>query len=80
LMYVLPVSRLVLLVAIAVGMCVYGAILLLIGGVTEDELWDFPKGELLVQIAKKLHLLPDWEAPINGNEKKRKRKKRKKKK
>lgn len=80
LMYVLPVSRLVLLVAIAVGMCVYGAILLLIGGVTEDELWDFPKGELLVRIAKKLHLLPDWEAPINGNEKKRKRKKRKKKK
>lgn len=76
LMFVLPVSRLVLLVAIAVGMCVYGGVLLLIGGVTEDELWDFPKGELLVRIAKKLHLLPDWEAPLK--EKKRKRKKKKK--
>lgn len=80
LMFILPVSRLVLLVAIAVGMCVYGAILLLIGGVTEDELWDFPKGALLVRIAKKLHLLPDWEAPIKEGQKKRKRKKRKKKK
>lgn len=79
LMFVIPVSRLVLLVAIAVGMCVYGAILLLIGGVTEDELWDFPKGELLVQISKKLHLLPDWEAPIKGKKRKRKKKKKRKK-
>lgn len=80
LMFVLPVSRLVLIVAIAAGVCVYGAILLLIGGVTEDELWDFPKGELLVRIAKKLHLLPDWEAPLKAGEKKRKRKKKRKKK
>lgn len=79
LMFVIPVSRLVLLVAIAVGMCVYGVILLLIGGVTEDELWDFPKGELLVRIAKKLHLLPDWEAPLKGKKKKRKKKKNRKK-
>lgn len=76
LMLVIPVSRLVLLVAIAVGMCVYGAILLLIGGVTEEELWDFPKGELLVRISKKLHLLPDWEAPVKGKKRKRKKKKK----
>ena len=78
LMLVIPVSRVVLLLAIGIGVCVYGAILLLIGGVTEDELWNFPKGALLVQIAKKLHLLSDWEAPSKKKKGKRKKKKRKK--
>lgn len=78
LMLVIPVSRVVLLLAIGLGICVYGVILLLIGGVTEDELWNFPKGAFLVQTAKKLHLLPDWEAPSKKKKKKRKKKKRKK--
>ncbi|MCM1267407.1 MAG: polysaccharide biosynthesis protein [Bacteroidales bacterium] len=78
LMLLVPVSRLVLLVAIAVGVCVYGVIMLLIGGVTEDELWEFPKGGTLVQIAKKLHLLSDWESPANGKKRRRRKKKKRK--
>lgn len=80
LMLVIPVSRVVLLFAIGLGICVYGVILLLIGGVTEDELWNFPKGAFLVQAAKKLHLLPDWEAPSGKKKRKRKKKKGKRKK
>lgn len=75
LMLLVPVSRVVLLLAISIGISVYGAILLLIGGVTEDELWNFPKGDVLVQITKKLHLLSDWEAPSKKKKKRRKRKK-----
>lgn len=77
LILLIPVSRIVLLFAIGLGVCVYGAILLLIGGVTEDELWNFPKGATLVQIAKKLHLLSDWEAPVKKKKKRRKKKKKK---
>ncbi len=73
LILLIPVSRLVLLIAIGVGVCVYGAVLLLIGGVSEEELLAFPKGALLLRIAKKTHLLPD------DSTKKRKRKKKKKK-
>ncbi len=64
-----PVSRVVLLVAIGIGICVYAAVLLLIGGVNEEELWAFPKGAFLVHMAKKFHLL---------REKPEKRKKRRK--
>lgn len=78
LMLLIPVSRAVLLFAIGIGICVYGVILLLIGGVTEDELWNFPKGAMLVQTAKKLHLLSDWESPAGKRKKRRKRRKRKK--
>lgn len=78
LMLLIPVSRAVLLFAIGIGICVYGVILLLIGGVTEDELWNFPKGAFLVQTAKRLHLLSDWEAPARKEKKRKKRRKRKK--
>ena len=82
LILLLPVSRVVLLVAIGVGVCVYGAVLLLIGGVEEEELLAFPKGMMLVAVAKKLHLLPD--GPKKGKKvkrvKKKKRKRRKKRK
>lgn len=53
----LPISRLVLLIAIGIAVCVYFVILLLIGGVSEAELKAFPKGTILVRYAKKLHLL-----------------------
>ena len=43
--------------AILVGVIVYGVVLLLMRGLTEEELKAFPKGYLLVKIAKKLHLL-----------------------
>ena len=43
--------------AVLVGMIVYAAALLLIKGLTEEELHSFPKGELLIRIAKKFRLL-----------------------
>ena len=52
-----PVSRIVLLVAIGVGAIVYFVVILLIGGVNEQELRAFPKGAMMVHFAKKLHLL-----------------------
>ncbi len=54
---VLPVSRIVLLIAIGIGAMVYFAMILLTGGVTEKELKAFPKGAMLVHFAKKLRLL-----------------------
>lgn len=77
LILLIPVSRIVLLVAIGVGACVYFAILLLIGGVSEEELLAFPKGTLLVRLAHKLHLLPDGKK--RGRVKKKKKRRRKKK-
>ena len=77
LMLLIPVSRAVLLLAIGVGACVYFAVLLLIGGVSEEELLAFPKGYLLVRLAHKLHLLPDGKR-AKRIKKKKKRKRRKK--
>ena len=44
-------------VAILLGACVYFVMLLLLRGVTEEELRGFPKGHLLVKVAKKTRLL-----------------------
>jgi stage V sporulation protein B len=52
-----PVSRLVLLIAIGIAAFVYFVMLLFLGAVNENELRAFPKGNLLVRYAKKLHLL-----------------------
>ena len=52
-----PISRIVLLIAIGIGASVYFVVILLIGGVNEQELRGFPKGAMMVHIAKKLHLL-----------------------
>ena len=49
--------RLGLIVSIPAGVCVYFALLLLFRGVTERELQSFPKGYLLVKLAKKIRLL-----------------------
>ncbi len=72
----IPISRVVLLIAIGVSVCVYMAVLLLIGGVTEEELKSFPKGTRLVHYAKKLHLLKKK----TRRKKKRRRVKKKKRK
>lgn len=45
------------LAACAVAVVVYGVALLLFKGLTEEELKGFPKGYLLVKIAKALHLM-----------------------
>lgn len=79
LILLIPVSRIVLLVAIGVGACVYFAILLLIGGVSEEELSAFPKGELLVRLAHKMHLLPEGKKRQRVKKKKKRRRKKKKK-
>lgn len=52
-----PVSRIVLLIAIGIGAVIYFVVILLIGGVNEQELRAFPKGAMMVHFAKKLHLL-----------------------
>ncbi|MFG6384636.1 MAG: polysaccharide biosynthesis protein [Lachnospiraceae bacterium] len=43
--------------SICVGVCVYGILLLLLRGLRENELRNFPMGSLIVRIAKKLHLM-----------------------
>ena len=53
----LPVSRVALVAAIGVGAIIYFALIVLLGGVNERELRSFPKGAMLVHIAKKVHLL-----------------------
>ena len=44
-------------VGIVVGVVVYFVVMLLIKGITKKELLRFPKGEVLVKIAKAMHLL-----------------------
>ncbi len=80
LILLIPISRVVLLVAIGMGICIYGAVLLLIGGVTREELAAFPKGLMLVHIAEKLRLLSDESAVREKKRKKRRNKKRRRKK
>lgn len=72
----IPVSRIVLIIAIGVGVCVYGAVLLLVGGVSEEELLAFPKGALLVGIGRRLHLLSAGKPAKKKRRKQRKRKKK----
>ena len=43
--------------AILVALVVYAVVLLLLKGIGEEEILKFPKGALLVRIAKKVHLL-----------------------
>jgi len=45
------------IVAIIAGVLVYAALLLLMKGLTEQEILRFPKGRSIVALAKKLHLL-----------------------
>lgn len=45
------------IIALVIAVIVYGVVLLLLKGFTEDELRSVPKGALLVSIAKKFHLM-----------------------
>ena len=49
--------RISVVIAIPLGACIYFMMLLLFRGVTEQELRSFPKGYLLVKLAKKMRLL-----------------------
>ncbi len=49
--------RISVIPAILLGACVYFAMLILLRGVSEEELRGFPKGHLLVRLAKKCRLM-----------------------
>ena len=53
----IPVNAVALLISIPLGVLVYFVSLIKIGGVTETELRKFPKGTLLIRVAKKIHIL-----------------------
>lgn len=56
--YLLTKQNLVsIIVSIILAVIVYAVALLLLKGLTEEEIRKFPKGYLLVQVAKQLHLL-----------------------
>ena len=56
--YYLSKNNLVsIVVSIVIAIIVYAVALLLFKGLTEEEISKFPKGYLLVQVAKKMHLL-----------------------
>lgn len=50
-------NALATIVAILVGVVVYGVLMLLLHGIGEAELLAFPGGRMLVRVAKKMHLL-----------------------
>lgn len=57
LMSVVKSNAVSVIAAIVFGAIVYAVVLLLLKGLTEEELKQFPKGYLLIKAAKKLHLM-----------------------
>lgn len=55
--YVIHSNILSTLIAISIAVIVYALFMVLTRGVTEDELYMFPKGETLVRILYRMHLL-----------------------
>ena len=55
--FVIKSNAIATVLSILIAMVVYAVTLLLCKGLTEEEILRFPKGALLVRIAKKLHLL-----------------------
>ena len=49
--------RISLIPAMIIAVCVYFAMMILMRGLTEQELRSFPKGYLLVKVARKCHLM-----------------------
>lgn len=56
--FILP-QKLATVITLFVSVIVYGVALLLLGGLTEEEILMMPKGHLLVKILKKAHLLKE---------------------
>lgn len=56
-LYLLRSNTLATVFAIAAGVLVYAVLLLLLKGLNEQEILRFPKGRILVSVAKKMHLL-----------------------
>ena len=55
--YFVQISRIALLLAIAIAAAVYFILIIKLGVVNESELKAFPKGHMLAAVAKKMHLL-----------------------
>ncbi|MDE5598276.1 MAG: polysaccharide biosynthesis C-terminal domain-containing protein, partial [Lachnospiraceae bacterium] len=55
--YFIQISRIALLPAIAIAAAVYFILIIKLGAVNESELKAFPKGHMMVAVAKKMHLL-----------------------
>ena len=49
--------RIATILCIVIAVLIYGFFILLLHGITEEELRSFPKGWFLVKILKKIHLL-----------------------
>ncbi len=52
-------AKIATVISLFAAVFVYGAALVLLGGVTEEEMHDMPKGRTLVSICRKLHLFRD---------------------
>lgn len=56
--YFLVKSNLVAIIfSVVIAVAAYGVGMILLGGLTEEELRSFPKGQLIVRLCRKLHLL-----------------------
>ena len=56
-LYVFRINSIATLISILFGVVTYAVFLLLLNGLTEEEIRKFPKGASLVRLAKKMHLL-----------------------
>lgn len=56
-LYLFRANAIATIFSILTGIIVYGIVLLLLKGLQEEEILKFPKGALVVQLAKKMHLL-----------------------
>ena len=55
--YIVHMNLIAIIFAVVVGVLTYGIVLILIGGMSEDELRSMPKGHLLVAFCRKIHIL-----------------------
>lgn len=56
-LYLFRVNAIATVFSIFIGVIVYAVVLLLLKGLTEEEILKFPKGAVLVRLARKMHLL-----------------------
>lgn len=56
-LYLFRVNAIATVFSILIGVIVYAVVLLLLKGLTEEEILKFPKGAALVSLARKMHLL-----------------------
>lgn len=57
LIYILRINLIATILSILIGAVVYFVLLLLLKGLTEEELLKFPKGNLLLRVARSMHLM-----------------------